>query len=263
MITSTVGSTAPLILQLYDGNTSKYPRAFIRDSAGELLSLIDLNHVGNGLYLGSFDPSSSGYYHAVFTVYADINHTQEDYTYTVDMESYLVKEVETDIRGIVNAIWDEPIADHLAPGSIGKTIAGSPIATALEVWEYQDRTLTQTIQLDPIQFNELAKIDNTTHYSNKMVTVYREENGSTEQEVTVWAEKNGQRVVISSNCTVTIKDSAGAVNWTATGSSPNVDGIYKFINPMNALADSSYYIVIAIEVDGSLRTSQQAFFTIG
>lgn len=48
-----IGEKIPLTLQLFDGATDKYARAIIRNSAGVALdeSPVDLNHVGDGLYV--------------------------------------------------------------------------------------------------------------------------------------------------------------------------------------------------------------------
>lgn len=99
-----------------------------------------------------------------------------------------------------------------------------------------------------------------TVYSNRISTAFNDVTGM--QEVLAWAEKDGQ-TVNGSNCTVTVKDAAGATVWAATQASPNADGVFKFTNAITPVTNSNYYIVVVITVDAALRTSQQPFFTAG
>lgn len=139
-------------------------------------------------------------------------------------------------------------------------------ASASDIWSYPTRTITQ----DPASFgpdisNLATKADvaaATTHqYVNRMSTTFSPEVGT--QEVLVWAEKNGQRVSASSDCSVVVADALGVVKWTQSSSTPNSDGVYRFINPIVVSADSNYYMVMSIKVEGQFRITQQAFITIG
>jgi len=154
------------------------------------------------------------------------------------------------------------VLDAIAHISTG----GGSGASAADVWAYSNRTLTQ----DPTSFgpdisNLATKQDvagiTAQHYINRMSTTFSPD--SSYQEVIAWSEKDGQRRVDTSDCVIAISDSSGTVRWTQTSSSPNADGVYRFINPIVVSADSNYYIVISIKVDGEFRTTQQAFITIG
>lgn len=154
--------------------------------------------------------------------------------------------------------------------AILEAIASIPVggggSSASDIWSYYSRTLTQ----DPSEFGpdisnlatkaDVAAID-MSQYTNKMTTSYSPASGL--QEVLVWAEKNGLRVAASSGCTIIIKDSLGVTKWSASSSTPNSDGVFRFINPSVITADSNYYIVMSTQVDGSARVSQQSFITIG
>lgn len=96
-------------------------------------------------------------------------------------------------------------------------------------------------------------------YSNEMSTAY--DDGAGTQELIAWANKNGQRVS-GTNCTVTVKSSTGTVVWTLTLSSPNADGVFRFSKVVALTQNEDYYVVIAITVDGAVRTSQRPFMTV-
>jgi hypothetical protein len=139
-------------------------------------------------------------------------------------------------------------------------------ATAADIWAYVHRTLTQ----DPATFgpdiSHLATktdvADATVHqYINKMTTTFSPARG--EQEVLVWAEKDGACMPDTSDCTIIVKDALGVTKWTQSSSTANVDGIYRFVNPIVVASDSNYYITMSIKVDGLYRINQQAFITIG
>jgi hypothetical protein len=150
--------------------------------------------------------------------------------------------------------------------AIADIAIGGGGATPADIWSYAHRTITQ----DPSTFgpdisNLATKSDVTAarvqQYVNRMTTTFSPERG--EQEVLVWAEKNGSRVAVSNSCTIIVADALGVVKWTQSSSIPNSDGVYRFINPIVVSADSNYYIVMSINVDGEFKISQQAFITIG
>lgn len=142
---------------------------------------------------------------------------------------------------------------------------GSSIDPA-DIWSYAYRTLTQ----DPSSFgpdiSNLATKDDVQNavvhqYVNRMTTTFSP--ASNLQEVLVWAEKDGERKATTSNCNVIIKDSQGVVKWSQSSSTPNADGVYRFINPIVIGSDANYYIIMAITVDSVTRITQQAFITVG
>lgn len=139
-------------------------------------------------------------------------------------------------------------------------------ADPAEIWAYAHRTLTQ----DPSSFgpdisNLATKQDVTDakvhQYINRMTTTFNPTSGI--QEVMVWAEKDGARVAATSACTVVIKDSLGIVKWSQSASTPNTDGVYRFVNPIVIGSDANYYIIVSITVDGLPKVTQQAFMTVG
>ena len=74
-----VGSTVNLVLTLDKDDTGKYPRAFVYDTAGALLSTINLSEVGEGIYRYTYTlPSTSQDMYVVYKVYTDSGHTTLD-----------------------------------------------------------------------------------------------------------------------------------------------------------------------------------------
>ena len=145
-------------------------------------------------------------------------------------------------------------------------IAAGTGADPAEIWAYAHRTLTQ----DPASFGpDISNLATKTdvqnaavhQYINRMTTTFSPTSGI--QEVMVWAEKDGLRVATTSACTVIIKDSLGALKWSQSASTPNSDGVYRFVNPIVIGSDANYYIIVSITVDGSPRVTQQAFMTVG
>jgi hypothetical protein len=139
------------------------------------------------------------------------------------------------------------------------------LLTAADIWSYPTRLITNNPNDFKADISNLATkgdVSNINHpqYINRLSTTFNNITG--EQEVIVWAEKNGCRVV-GSNCTITIKNSSGVTTWGASSSTPNIDGVFKFINPVALNSDSNYYVVISIFTDGLARVNQQSFFTIG
>jgi len=50
---------------------------------------------------------------------------------------------------IADAVWDEPIADHLAAGSAGEALDGAGGSSAADIWSYGARTLTAATVAGP------------------------------------------------------------------------------------------------------------------
>lgn len=145
-------------------------------------------------------------------------------------------------------------------------IAGGSGADPADIWSYAHRTLTQ----DPASFgpdiSHLATKSDVAaaavhQYCNRMTTTFNP--GSSLQEVLVWAEKNGERILAAGSCQITVKDSLGTAKWMQSATTPGPDGIFRFINPVVVAPDANYYAIMSIIVDGALRTTQQAFITVG
>lgn len=73
-----VGDTIPVSLQLEDGATDKFPRAFIYKPDGTLFGTLDLAHVANGGYEDDSQVFPGlAFLRAVYVVYTDAGHSIE------------------------------------------------------------------------------------------------------------------------------------------------------------------------------------------
>jgi hypothetical protein len=92
MITVELGQQAPLILTLFDGASDRGVRAVVRSVTGDLITSINLVHIGEGSYTGVRPVSSLGYFVITFTVYTDGTYSREDENYEITSETYCVTE---------------------------------------------------------------------------------------------------------------------------------------------------------------------------
>jgi hypothetical protein len=188
---------------------------------------------------------------------------------------------------IVDKVWNELNASHVAVGSMGESLSdaaggASPSVIAAAVWDEATAghvtastfgKLAADIKVDTGAINtkigtpagasvsaDIAAITES-HRTCRMSTTMN--SAGTDQEVIVWAEEAGERITVSSACTITIKTAIGATVWTATLASPNADGVFRFTNAFVAVADVSYYILMSITVAGQPVVTQQAFITVG
>ena len=78
MITGVVGEDVLVSLSLSDGDTGSFPQAKVYDAAGLVVATIDLSHVADGLYHGTFlaaDNDTIGDFTVRDIVYQDAPHT--------------------------------------------------------------------------------------------------------------------------------------------------------------------------------------------
>jgi len=153
---------------------------------------------------------------------------------------------------------------HLAHGLYKNTSVVAPtdarlLTAVYVVYDNPERTSvseTHTRSEDKFTVQDIAP----TQYLQKMSTTLRADGT---QEVIVWAEKNGERFPSAQNCSVSVKDSQGVQKWAAAQDNPNTDGVFRFTNPIQALDNSNYYIVVSMNIEGRQRVFQQAFMAIG
>ena len=160
----TAGSTTALTLNLEDGATGVYPRAFIF-SNGSLIGSIDLGHVALGRYSAAWVPGSLASYDALFVVYDDALHTTESAIYTREMERWQNASIIATAIGlptlpadIADQVWDELLAAHTAAGSAGEFLGRLTAARAGNI----DDTNVRLRLVEKIWRNRLELADGTT-----------------------------------------------------------------------------------------------------
>lgn len=132
------GETVRLSVLLEDGESTRYPQAYIYQS-GVKINTIDLPHVENGLYEQTWVPPDSDQFNVIYQVYIDPSHTLQDNAYGVGLEQWKALDLMT--NPIVNDVLTAKIADYSA-------VSGS-LAEAIEQLEAR-LTLARAINLDDI-----------------------------------------------------------------------------------------------------------------
>jgi len=103
-----VGDQIPIWLQLFDGVTTKFPRAVVRNAAGTAISgsPFDLTHVADGLYSNSSAVMPSTPFVTVqYLVFNEVGRTTMDNNYSDEIE---IKELDTSApasTALDNTIW--------------------------------------------------------------------------------------------------------------------------------------------------------------
>ncbi len=76
MINGIVEDQLLLELKLADGDTTKFPQVIVYTDAGATEATVNLSHVANGIYQGTYTPNNEGHFSASYIVYNDGAHTQ-------------------------------------------------------------------------------------------------------------------------------------------------------------------------------------------
>lgn len=273
----------------YDSQSGLFFAAKIYDVTGGspvLVSQVPMPEIGtSGLYVGKFTGTAGKIYEIDKLAFTDGSYTVIDGGRSPGTES-------VQMVAIASEVWDAPAASYVVADSMGffmnliKTVAamfsfdtGRVIAKAEVVSDKTNYTLTNSDKANIADrvwdedlsghtaagsagkaLQDIAAVNNVS-YVNRMSVSYS--NASSLQELIAWAEKDGQRVLAATACTVTVKDADGNTAWTATLASPNADGIFKFTQSFVPSSNKNYYVVIQITVDAAVRTTQQPFFTVG
>lgn len=99
------GDPIYLNLQLFDGDTGKYPQAILRNQDGTLLTTRDLAHTGQGLYQDSgYNMPNSDIVTAVYKVYNDSAHTILSTDHSDSLDVYGIDTNTARIENIENTI---------------------------------------------------------------------------------------------------------------------------------------------------------------
>lgn len=75
MLVGSINQSLLLELVLTDGNSTRFPRVTVYNSGGALVATVDLTNTTDGLYQGSYTPTTLGHFSALYTVYSDAGHT--------------------------------------------------------------------------------------------------------------------------------------------------------------------------------------------
>lgn len=83
------GYNIPASLQLFNGNQTKYVRAFLRDASNTLFSTLSLTHVASGLYENhSVQMPNTAFVTVQYIVYDDAGFTTPSTTYSLAIDLF-------------------------------------------------------------------------------------------------------------------------------------------------------------------------------
>jgi len=144
MIEVITGDTVLLELVLADGDTTRFPQAEVYDNAGAAIvaSPVNLSHVADGLYQGTFTAPAVGGYSIIYITYSDVGHTT------------LVGNIErvSEHMRVTNAVQDDVWTEAL-PGAFGIGSAGNIVGNNVDATISSRSTLVQAdILSDAIPF---------------------------------------------------------------------------------------------------------------
>lgn len=141
--------------------------------------------------------------------------------------------------------------------AISHISGGGSGASASEIWSYPDRGLTEAVEIDSGELDNLATRDDTNNYKFNIHTSLVDGH----QTVFISTENKGNIFAID-GVIVTMKKSDGTTLWSAS-SDVNDDGIHVVVSPVNLITNSLYYIQVTAEIDGDAVTSVLPFTTVG
>jgi hypothetical protein len=118
LISGNPNVTFLLDLQLYDGATNKFVRAFLRDGLGNIFQQQDLVHVGSGLYTKSTTIGYVGSYTVQYIVYTNSLYTLEDFRYVISEEQIEISHLLTSAE-IVTGVLSTDLTPYTVPYSLG------------------------------------------------------------------------------------------------------------------------------------------------
>ncbi len=96
-IPATIGNVVNLELNLADGNETAYPQALVYlAGASSPQATVSLVHTDKGIYHGTWTPSVTGVYVALFITYADAQHSIESLVYSRVSEQIIATQQDVD-----------------------------------------------------------------------------------------------------------------------------------------------------------------------
>lgn len=225
---------ALLSLLLSDGNTGKYPRAYVY-RASVLEVAIDLSHDALGRYIAPWTPATEEKYNVLFIVYDDDPHTVESSLYERVEETW--QAIDAIAPSISEAVWDAILTGHTIVDSAG--------------WAMQQI-------LDAVN----AISAGGGGYTGKSTFSY---NPDTDVLTGLaWVERSNLVVAAPTSLSLTLYDDAGVALFTETDAAPDAQGFFKVTKSAPGLvADTSYYAVSTVTIGAVSVVFGKGAFTVG
>lgn len=214
-----------LDLQLYDGFTSAYVKAYLKTSAGTLFQTQTLLHVGSGLYTGFGTIPSVGEYTVQYIVYSDAAYTIENLRYILSEEIIKIEAPKASQSSV----------DNIQTSVNGVSQQITNLASDLE-------NLVGQIEVDL----ENSCVNMTTGVITSTKT----------QEILAWLEVNGVLIMDPISCSILLKDGSGNTVYNfGSNSTPLPNGFFRFTQPSAdaALGKGQTYLAV-IDITHGTKT---------
>jgi hypothetical protein len=282
MILAKIGTPAELQIQLYDGASTKGPRAYVRNSVNALVATVDLTHAGQGNYTGFFTPSAAGYYVASFTVFTDLTHTVEDMGYSRDSDIYCAYDKDLSTADLASAVWGAARASNNIAGSFGEANQGVLSVTRANNLDNLNATISSRAtpgDLAPLATTaQLSPLATTTQVnaardlildaiSNNIQTDVRVTVGTVTSSNTItfqiWLNIDGEPVTAVTSASIQVFNNAGGLIFAlGPDTTPTAAGVFS-ITQTNATsyfsANNSYMMHATVIAPSGTYVSLKAF----
>lgn len=160
-----LGDSVLLVLSLIDGAENQFPQARIRAVAGSVQYTVNLTHVGDGVYHGTFTATQTGAFSVNYLVYTDSGHSILNLSYGHQTDLLRIDTFGiNDLGRILGLLGENQLVDEQNFDANGQL-------TAARIRIFSSRTDVQaaTIAGDtPIDPTPLAVYDITASYSQPL-----------------------------------------------------------------------------------------------
>lgn len=112
-LSATVNQSAPVQMAAADGNTALFAQARVYNAAGAVVTTINLTHMAEGIYAGTWTPTIEGYFTVVYQFYTDAGYTTPA-AYDKQAETFDVNSIKTNLLRILalhneNSVIDQQV----------------------------------------------------------------------------------------------------------------------------------------------------------
>jgi len=119
MIHGTKDVQLTLGLTLAEGEVNQYPQIKIYDEADNLDATVNLVHIADAYYNGTWTPNTSEYHYANAIIYTDGAHTVESTVYGRRGSIIKIDEVETDVERVLGLSHENIYIDNTSYDAYG------------------------------------------------------------------------------------------------------------------------------------------------
>ena len=141
MINSSPNTAFLIDLQLYDGNTSKFVRAYIKDAIGSLVTILPLTSKSGGLYTAQTSLPLIGQYTVQCIVYTDALFTIEDMIYERTEDQIGISTPTSINLQMTTGVIDNEVQELMAWLELDGNIITNPTSCSIQVLDGQSNVI--------------------------------------------------------------------------------------------------------------------------